>query len=53
MGRCAVLAEVVVNLKTIRPTLNKNNGDDANVKDMLYRDNRDVNTFGFANMSKI
>ena len=53
MGRRAVLAEVVINIKTTRPPLNNNGGGDANVKDAFYCNNRDVDAFRSANMSKI
>ena len=48
-----VLAEVTINLKTTRPPSNYDNSGGADVKDALYCNNRDVNVFGFANLSKI
>ena len=50
----AALAEVVIDLKTMRPPLNNNDGGDTDVEDVLYHDrDGDINLFGFTNMSKI
>ena len=54
MGKRVALAKVAIDLKTKRPSSNDDNGGDANVEDALYRNsNRDVDVFGFVNMSKI